>query len=89
MISTIERTGRRATYTANEGRDESHASLRTSDGLSEAKQESEVAMDLVVALEFTGSLNALPGRGDLDQDTVLGDPDGLVQSNQLLGLIPG
>lgn len=32
-------------------------------------------MDTVVALELAGSLDALPGGGDLDEDAVLLDAD--------------
>jgi hypothetical protein len=33
----------------------------------------------MVALEDLGGLDTLPGRGDLDQDAVLGDTLGLVE----------
>ena len=71
---------------ADEGRDESNTSLGTSNSLAETEQEGEVAVDLVVTLEFTGSLDTLPGGGDLDQDAFLGDSDGLVELDQLFGL---
>ena len=44
-------------------------------------------MDVVVALELTRGLDALPGRRDLDEHALLGDPDRLVESNKLLRLL--
>lgn len=72
--------------TTNEGRDESDASLGTSNSLSETEQEGEITVDLVVTLEFTSSLDTLPARSDLDENTFLGDPDGLVELDQVFGL---
>lgn len=46
--------------TSNEGRNESDASLRASDGLTEPEQEGEVAVDLVDALELACGLDSLP-----------------------------
>ena len=43
-------------------------------------------MDAVVALELARSLDALPGRSNLDEDALLLDADGLVEGDQLLGL---
>ena len=43
-------------------------------------------MNAVIALQLAGGLDTLPGGGDLDEDTVLLDTDGLVESNELLGL---
>jgi hypothetical protein len=60
--------------------------LCTGNGLSKAKEKSQVAVDLVVTLELTRSLDTLPGGRDLDQDTVLVDTLGLVERNELLGL---
>ena len=74
------------TYTADEGRDEGNTSLRTRNGLREAEEEGEVTVDAVVALELAGGLDTLPGRGDLDEDALLLDPDRLVERNELLGL---
>ena len=59
--------------TTDEGRDKGDTSLSTSNGLAETKQESEVAVDLIIALEFTGSLNTLPGGSNFDEDAFLGD----------------
>jgi len=71
---------------ANEGRDESDTSLGTSNSLAEAEQEGEVAVDLVVTLEFTGSLDTLPAGSDLDEDAFLGDPNRFVELDQVFGL---
>lgn len=43
-------------------------------------------MDVVLLLEFTGGLDTLPCRSDLDEDTLLLDADGFVEGNELLGL---
>lgn len=47
--------------TADEGRDEGDIGLGTSNSLAKTEQESEVTVDLIVALEFTSSLDTLPG----------------------------
>jgi len=75
--------------TPDEGRDEGGASLGASNGLTETEQESEVAVDLVITLEFTGGLDTLPAGSDLDENTFLGDPDGLVELDQVPGLHQG
>ena len=46
-------------------------------------------MDAVVALKFAGSLDTLPGRRNLDEDALLLDADGVVQSDELLRLLLG
>ena len=43
-------------------------------------------MDAVVTLELARGLDTLPGRGDLDEDALLLDADGLVEGNELLRL---
>ena len=60
--------------------------LSTSDGLSEPEEQSKVAVNAVVALELASSLDTLPSRSDLDEDTLLLDASGLVESDELLGL---
>ena len=75
--------------TANEGRDESDTSLGTSNSLAETEQESEIAVDPIVTLEFTGSLDTLPGGSDLDENAFLGDANRLVELDQVLGLYRG
>ena len=59
--------------TADEGGDEVGVGLGGADGLDLREHEGKVAVDAVVALKDLGSLDTLPGRGNLDQDTVLGD----------------
>lgn len=59
--------------TTNEGGDEVGAGLSTGDGLDSREDEGQVAVDAVLALEDVGGLDTLPGGGDLDEDTVLGD----------------
>lgn len=46
--------------TADEGRDQSDTSFSASDGLTESEEEGEVAVDLLVALEFAGGLDTFP-----------------------------
>jgi hypothetical protein len=74
------------THPANEWRDQSHASLRTCDGLGKAKEEGEIAVNALVALELARSLDAFPGRCDLDEHTFSLDSEGLVERNELFGL---
>ena len=57
----------------NEGRDEVGAGLSTGNGLDGREDEGQVAVDAVLALKDVGSLDTLPGGGDLDEDAVLGD----------------
>lgn len=45
-------------------------SFGTSSSLGEREEKGEVAVNSLL-LELAGSLNTLPGRGNLDQDTVL------------------
>lgn len=65
--------------TADEGGDEEGTGLGGGDGLDKGEHEGKVGVDAVVALENLGGLDTLPGGGDLDQDTVLGDTLGLVE----------
>ena len=74
------------THSANEGRDEGNACLGACDGLAETKEESEVTVNTVFFFEFAGGLDALPRRGDLDQDTLLLHADGFVQCDELFRL---
>jgi len=71
---------------ADEGRNESDTSFGTSHSLTETEQESKVAMDLLITLKFTGSLDTLPGRCDLNENAFLGDANGLVKFDQVSGL---
>lgn len=42
-------------------------------------------MDTIVSFEFTSCLDALPGRRNLDKDTLLLDAYGFIQGNQFSG----
>ena len=72
--------------TADERADQEGAGLGGGDGLRQGEHEGQVAVDGVVALQDLGGLDALPGGGDLDKNTLLLDANGLVQGDQLLGL---
>ena len=76
-----------STHTSNERRNESHAGLCTSNGLAEPEEKRKVAMDLVLALQFTGSLDTLPSACDLDQDALLRDTNRFIEFNQVQGLV--
>jgi hypothetical protein len=58
---------------ADEGGDEEGTGLGGSDSLGEREHEGQVAVDAVVTLEDLGGLDAFPGGGNLDEDTLLGD----------------
>lgn len=49
------------THSTDEWRDQSNASLRTSNGLGEAEKEGEVTVDALIALELARCLDTLPG----------------------------
>jgi hypothetical protein len=72
--------------TSDERRDEGDLGLSARDGLFEAEEQREVAMDVILLLELTRGLDTLPGRGNLDEDALLGDSDLLVEGDQVLGL---
>lgn len=46
-------------------------------------------MDAVITLKLASSLDTLPGRGDLDENTLLLDANRLVKGNELLCLCLG
>lgn len=71
---------------ADEGRDQRNTSFSTCNGLAETEEEGEVAVDLVVALEFAGGLDAFPGRRDLDKDALFRNTLFRVESDEVLGL---
>jgi len=73
----------------DEGRDEGDTGFGTSNSLPETEQEGEVTVDLVVTLEFASSLDTLPAGSNLDENTFLGDPNRLVELDQVLGLYQG
>lgn len=64
---------------ADEGGDEEGVGLGGGDGLGKGEHEGQVAVDAVLLLEDLGGLDTLPGRGNLDQNALLGDTDGLVK----------
>jgi hypothetical protein len=74
------------TYTTNEGRDEGDTCLSASDSLAETEKKGQVAVDVVITLEFTSSLDTLPRRCDFDENTLLFDTNRLVEGNELLSL---
>ena len=74
------------TYATDEWRDESDVGLCASNGLSEAKEEGEVAVDAVVLLEHAGSLDTLPGGCNLDENTLFLNADALVELDVLESL---
>jgi hypothetical protein len=59
--------------TADEGGDQEGTGLGGGDGLDEREEQGQVAVDAVLGLQDVSGLDTLPGRGDLDEDTVLGD----------------
>lgn len=65
--------------TANEGRDEEGTGLSGSDGLNRREHQSQVGVDVVLGLQDVSSLDTLVGRGDLDENAVLGDTGLLVE----------
>ena len=46
-------------------------------------------MDTVITLKLAGGLDTLPGRSDLDEDTLLLNANRVVESNELAGLSLG
>jgi hypothetical protein len=77
---------RAMTHSADERRNQSHASFRTCNGLGEAEEKGEIAVNAFVALELARRLDTFPGRCDFDEHTFLPDSDGLVKRNELFGL---
>lgn len=57
--------------TSDERRDEGDLGLRACNGLLETEEQREVAVDVVLLLEFTCGLDTFPGRSDLDKNSVL------------------
>lgn len=74
---------------ANEGRDKGDLGLGTSNSLDEREEQGQVAVDVVLGLELSSSLDTLVGGGDLDENSVLGDTLGLVEVNELESLLDG
>lgn len=74
---------------SDEGGDKGDLGLSAGDGLSETEEEGKVAVDTVLGLESSSGLDSLPSGSDLDENSVLLDTDGLVESDQLVGLGEG
>lgn len=85
-VYRCERTRVGVTYTADERRDEGDLRLGTSNSLAETEEKGEVAVDVVLRLEFPRRLDTLPGRRDLDQDALTLDANRLVEGDEVLGL---
>ena len=69
---------------AHKGRNQLHLGLATSHGLGKGEQQREVAMD-AFALQLGRGLNALPGRGHLDQHAVFAHAFGGEQLDDTAG----
>lgn len=74
---------------ADERRDQGDLGFGTGDGLDEGEQQGQVTVDTVFLLQFLGGLDTFPGRGDLDEDSFLGDALGLVHVDDGKGLVDG
>lgn len=70
--------------TADEGRDEESTGLGGSNSLDGREHERQVAVDAVLRLQDLSSLDTLVGRGNLDQNAVLRNTNGLVELCALL-----
>jgi hypothetical protein len=53
------------------------------------EEEGKIAVDLVVALKDTGSLDTFVGGGDLDENTGFVNTDGFVELTRLAHIFPG
>lgn len=74
------------THTSDERRNQGNTSLGAGNCLTETEEEREVAVNAIVTLKLPSSLDTLPRRCDLDEDTLFLHTNTLVQRNQLLGL---
>ena len=74
------------THSTDERRNQCHACLRACNGLCEAKEKGEVAVNALVALELARSLDTFPGRRDLDEHTFFLDSERLVKRDEFSGL---
>lgn len=75
------------TYTADEWRNQGHISLSTCNSLAETEQQGQVGADLVITLKLSCGLDALPGRSNLDKDTIPCNTNTFVEGNELLSLV--
>ena len=57
--------------------------------LDEREDEGQVGVDAVLRLQDLGGLDALPSRGNLDEDALLGYTDFLVELDDVKGLVDG
>jgi len=67
---------------------EFHAGLGARDGLRKRKEQREVTTDAVL-FELCGGLDALPGRGDLDEHALARHAGGGVERDEIAGLGDG
>ena len=69
----------------HERRDELDLGIGTGGGLREGEEQGQVAADAFF-FEFSGSLDAFPGRSHLHENAFLGDAGCLIESDELAGL---
>ena len=72
----------------DEGRDKADATLGAGDGLWHGEHKRQVAVDLLL-LKDLGGADALPGRGDLDKDSLAVGAGLLVEADEVAGLFKG
>ena len=72
---------------ADEWGDEEGVGLGGGDGLDEGEHEGQVAVDAVLLLEDAGGLDTLPGGGDLNENALLWNTEGLVELENELGSV--
>ena len=70
------------THTSNKRRDQRNTGLCARNSLSETEKKGQVAVDLVFLLELPRGLDTLPCAGDLDEDALLGDANGGIESDE-------
>src|SRR5262249_20686458 len=75
-------------YSPDGRRGDRHAGRGAADGLGEAEEQRQVAVD-PFAFQLFGGPDAFPGAGNLDQDALAADPGLLVHAGQLAGLGEG
>jgi hypothetical protein len=74
---------------ANERGNQSDTSFGTSNGLRKSEEQSQIAVDLIVTLELASSLNSLPCRSNLNQDTVPWNANTGIECNEFPRLCLG
>jgi hypothetical protein len=80
--AAIPHTGKGGTHTSHKWRNQRNLSLRTSHCLSKPKQQRQITMNTFL-FQRPSSLDTLPSRSDLDQDTFFLDADLFVESDKL------